>query len=66
MKVASWNILAKPLADGEYDAIVLGTGLKECVVSGLLSVKGKNHFNIIDDFLGDGGAFCEKIIAWSQ
>lgn len=31
-----------------------------------LSVRGKNHFNIIDDFLGDGGAFCEKIIEWSQ
>lgn len=31
----------EPLADGEYDAIVLGTGLKECVISGLLSVKGK-------------------------
>ena len=31
-----------------------------------LSVKGKNHFNIIDDFLGDGGAFCKKIIEWSQ
>jgi hypothetical protein len=24
----------------EYDAIVLGTGLKECVLSGLLSVDG--------------------------
>ena len=23
-----------PLADGEYDAIVLGTGLKECIISG--------------------------------
>lgn len=22
------------LADGEYDAIVLGTGLKECIISG--------------------------------
>ena len=31
-----------------------------------LPVKGKNHFNIIDDFLGDGGAFCEKILEWSQ
>jgi len=30
-----------------------------------LSVRGKNHFNIIDDFLGDGGIFCEKIIEWS-
>ena len=24
--------------DEEYDAIVLGTGLKECIISGLLSV----------------------------
>lgn len=28
------------LADGEYDAIVLGTGLTECVLSGILSVEG--------------------------
>ncbi|CAJ0572566.1 unnamed protein product, partial [Mesorhabditis spiculigera] len=27
--------------DEEYDAIVLGTGLKECVISGMLSVSGK-------------------------
>lgn len=26
--------------DAEYDAIVLGTGLKECIISGLLSVSG--------------------------
>lgn len=26
--------------DEEYDAIVLGTGLKECILSGLLSVDG--------------------------
>lgn len=25
----------------EYDAIVLGTGLKECIISGLLSVSGR-------------------------
>ena len=30
-----------PLADGEYDAIILGTGLKECIISGLLAVNGK-------------------------
>lgn len=35
-----------PLADGEYDAIVMGTGLKECVISGLLSVKGKKVLHI--------------------
>mmetsp|Transcript_492 Transcript_492/g.881 ORF Transcript_492/g.881 Transcript_492/m.881 type:complete len:503 (+) Transcript_492:132-1640(+) len=28
------------LADGEYDAVVLGTGLTECILSGLLSVAG--------------------------
>lgn len=26
--------------DEDYDAIVLGTGLKECIISGLLSVAG--------------------------
>lgn len=26
--------------DEEYDAIVLGTGFKECIISGLLSVDG--------------------------
>ena len=26
--------------DEEYDAVVLGTGLKECIISGLLSVEG--------------------------
>jgi GDP dissociation inhibitor len=31
----------KPLADGKYDCIILGTGLKECIMSGLLSMKGK-------------------------
>lgn len=27
--------------DEEYDAVVLGTGLTECIISGLLSVDGK-------------------------
>ncbi|KAJ7331258.1 Rab GDP dissociation inhibitor beta [Desmophyllum pertusum] len=27
--------------DEDYDVIVLGTGLKECILSGLLSVNGK-------------------------
>ena len=26
--------------DEKYDAIVLGTGFKECLISGLLSVEG--------------------------
>ena len=28
------------LADGTYDCIILGTGLKECMLAGLLSKKG--------------------------
>lgn len=30
-----------PLADGKYDYIILGTGLKESILSGLLSKSGK-------------------------
>jgi Rab GDP dissociation inhibitor len=32
--------------DEEYDAIVLGTGLKECILSGMLSVSGKRVLHI--------------------
>ena len=30
----------------EYDVIVMGTGLKECILYGLLSVKGKKVLHI--------------------
>ena len=30
----------------EYDVIVLGTGLKECILSGMLSVSGKKVLHI--------------------
>ena len=47
----------EPLADGEYDAIVLGTGLKECVISGLLSVKGKKILQMDrNNYYGGDGA----------
>eukprot|EP00527_Entomoneis_sp_CCMP2396_P000799 CAMPEP_0198137304 /NCGR_PEP_ID=MMETSP1443-20131203/822_1 /TAXON_ID=186043 /ORGANISM="Entomoneis sp., Strain CCMP2396" /LENGTH=464 /DNA_ID=CAMNT_0043798697 /DNA_START=35 /DNA_END=1429 /DNA_ORIENTATION=- len=47
----------KPLADGEYDAIVLGTGLKECVISGLLSVQGKKVLQVDrNGYYGGDGA----------
>lgn len=36
----------EPLADGEYDAIILGTGLKECILSGLLAVNGKKVLHV--------------------
>lgn len=45
------------LADGEYDAIVLGTGLKECVLGGLLSVQGKRVLQIDrNSYYGGDGA----------
>jgi Rab GDP dissociation inhibitor len=34
------------LVDGEYDAIIMGTGLTECIVSGLLSVHGKKVLHV--------------------
>ena len=34
------------LADGEYDAIIMGTGLTECIISGLLSVNGKKVLHV--------------------
>lgn len=36
----------EPLADGEYDAIIMGTGLTECIISGLLSVSGKRVLHV--------------------
>lgn len=32
--------------DEEYDVIVLGTGLKECIISGLLSVDKKKVWRL--------------------
>lgn len=47
----------EPLADGEYDAIVLGTGLKECVISGLLSTQGKRVLQVDrNGYYGSEGA----------
>ena len=45
--------------DEEYDAIILGTGLKECVLSGLLSVSGKRVLHM--DRNGYYGAACASM-----
>lgn len=43
--------------DSDYDVIVLGTGLTECVLSGLLSVEGKKVLHIDrQDFYGGESA----------
>lgn len=45
--------------DEEYDAIVLGTGLKECILSGMLSVSGKKvlHIDRNTYYGGDTGKY---------
>jgi Rab GDP dissociation inhibitor len=50
--------------DETYDAIVLGTGLKECIISGLLSVDGLkvNHptQRVVDAASGWGCRFWQS------
>lgn len=47
------DVSGPPLADGEYDAIVLGTGLIECMISGILSVAGKRVLHCdVNDYYG--------------
>lgn len=36
----TYTVSKTPTMDEEYDVIVLGTGLTECILSGLLSVEG--------------------------
>ncbi|KJE91178.1 rab GDP dissociation inhibitor beta [Capsaspora owczarzaki ATCC 30864] len=47
-----------PLGDGEFDVIVVGTGLKECILSGLLSVAGKKvlHMDRNDYYGGESAS----------
>lgn len=47
----------------EYDCIVLGTGLKECILSGMLSVSGKKvlHIDRNSYYGGDTGNFDENL-----
>lgn len=46
--------------DEEYDAIVLGTGLKECILSGMLSVSGKKvlHIDRNKYYGGESASIC--------
>ena len=44
--------------DEEYDVVVLGTGLTECILSGLLSVEGKKvlHMDRNDYYGGESAS----------
>jgi Rab GDP dissociation inhibitor len=52
----------------EYDCIVLGTGLKECILSGMLSVSGKKvlHIDRNSYYGGDTGKIDKKILFASR
>jgi Rab GDP dissociation inhibitor len=51
----------------EYDVIVLGTGLKECVLSGLLATKGKKVLHLDrNDYYGGETASLNLTNLWKQ
>jgi Rab GDP dissociation inhibitor len=51
----------------EYDVIVLGTGLKECVLSGLLAVKGKKVLHLDrNDYYGGETASLNLTNLWKK
>jgi RAB protein geranylgeranyltransferase component A len=53
-----WSIIFPPLWLTFLQVIVLGTGLTECVLSGLLSVEGKKvlHIDRNDYYGGDSAS----------
>ena len=51
-----------PLADGEYDAIIMGTGLTECIIAGLLSVQGKRVLHIDRKCIDSGNIHVKLIV----
>ena len=55
------------LENEEYDVIVLGTGLKECVLSGLLAVKGKKVLHLDrNDYYGGETASLNLTNMWKK
>ena len=51
--------------DDEYDVILIGTGLKECVLSGLLAVQGKKVLPLDrDSFYGGETASRNLTALW--
>ena len=53
--------------DDTYDCIVLGTGLKECILSGLLSVAGKKVLHMDrNNYYGGASASLNLIQLFEQ
>nr|XP_025877545.1 guanosine nucleotide diphosphate dissociation inhibitor 1-like [Oryza sativa Japonica Group] len=57
-----------PAMDEEYDVIVLGTGLMECILSGLLSVDGLKvlHMDRNDYYERDSTSLIVNQICWHK
>ncbi|KAJ1554817.1 Rab GDP dissociation inhibitor alpha, partial [Nowakowskiella sp. JEL0078] len=55
---STFEWIERGVADEEYDVIVLGTGLSECILSGLLSVEGKKvlHMDRNDYYGGESAS----------
>lgn len=51
----------------EYDVIVCGTGLKECILSGLLSKRGKKVLHVDrNSYYGGESASLNLTNLWAQ
>lgn len=55
------------LADGEYDAVIMGTGLTECIISGLLSKRGLKVLHVDrNPYYGGACASLDLRQLWSK
>ena len=56
--------------DEEYDVIILGTGLTECILSGVLSVQGKKVLHMdrkmLSNILHIGGVSFTRKVCWGD
>ncbi|KAF3435088.1 hypothetical protein FNV43_RR22175 [Rhamnella rubrinervis] len=60
-------VLNRDAMDVEYDVIVLGTGLKECILSGLLSVNGLKVLHMDrNDYYGGESTSLNLIQLWKR
>ena len=50
----------------EYDVVVLGTGLTECVLSGVLSVKGKKVSSILKRLIRRSSTVLTRAVGFAR
>ena len=53
--------------DEEYDTVVCGTGLQQCIISGLMSQDGKKVLHLDrNSFYGEDGASLNLTACWKN